>query len=74
MTELRNDSTHPQLTEPVSLLVIYESVGKGLLIGASMTQGSRSTEKPPQLEGQLIKMPPQSLRTTELSVRKNTST
>lgn len=38
LRDLRNDSTHVQLTDPVSLLVIYESVGKGLLTGAWMTQ------------------------------------
>lgn len=36
--DLRDDSTHTQLTEPVSVLVIYESVGKGSLTGAWMTQ------------------------------------
>ena len=34
MTELRKNFTHPRLTEPVSLWVIYESVNKGLLTGA----------------------------------------
>lgn len=38
MTDLRNDSTHVQLTDPVSLLVIYESVGKGFLTGTWMIE------------------------------------